>query len=59
MAFELFDAAESLMRQNLRRRFPHADEDEIERRIVDWLRDRPGASDGDAPGTPRTWVDPE
>jgi len=59
MAFDLFDAAESLMRQNLRRRYPHADEAEIEKRIVDWLRDRPGAPDGDAPGTLRAWVDIE
>jgi hypothetical protein len=36
-AFELFDAAEHIMRQNLRRRFPHESDDAIKRRLQKWL----------------------
>lgn len=42
-AFDLYEAAEQIMRQNLRRRFPDAPEQEIERRLIDWLQKRPGA----------------
>jgi len=52
MAFDLYETAEAIMRQSLRRRFPDAQEAEIERRLVDWLRSRPGAEHGDAPGRP-------
>lgn len=40
-AFDLFDLAEEMMRQNLRRRFPAATEDEIEGRLLRWLQKRP------------------
>jgi hypothetical protein len=53
LAFELFDAGVDLMRQNLRRRHPAASERELEERLVQWLRTRPGAEHGDAPGRPR------
>ena len=52
MAFDLYETAEAIMRQNLRRRFPDAPEAEIERRLVAWLRRRPGAEHGDSPGRP-------
>ena len=52
MAFDLYETAEAIMRQNLRRRFPDAEEAEIERRLVAWLRSRPGAEHGDGPGRP-------
>jgi hypothetical protein len=52
MAFDLYETAEAIMRQNLRRRFPDAPEAEIERQLVDWLRRRPGAEHGDGPGRP-------
>ena len=52
MAFDLYETAEAIMRQNLRRRFPDAQEAEIERQLVDWLRRRPGAEHGDGPGRP-------
>jgi hypothetical protein len=42
-AFDLYEAAEQIMRQNLRRRFPDASSEEIERRLLDWLQKRPGA----------------
>ena len=48
--FELNELAETMMRQNLRRRFPCESEAQIELRLVDWLQDRPGAEHGDAGG---------
>lgn len=45
LAFELYDVAEQMMRQNLRRRFPDADGDDLERRLIEWLQKRPGATD--------------
>lgn len=39
--FALCHAAVDIMRQNLRRRFPDADEEEIRRRLGEWRRQRP------------------
>lgn len=39
--FELYELSEKIMRQNLRRRFPLESEEEIERRLVSWLRKDP------------------
>ena len=50
MTFELFETGIAMMRQGLRRRFPQEDDSQIERRIVAWLQDRPGAEHGDASG---------
>lgn len=50
MAFELYEVAETMQRQNLRRRHPELDASEIEERVVEWLRHRPGAPNGDADG---------
>jgi Rv0078B-related antitoxin len=36
--FDLFETAENIMRQNLRRRHPEASEDEIKRLLLSWLR---------------------
>lgn len=52
MAFDLYETAEAIMRQNLRRRFPDAQEAEIERQLVSWLRSRPDSEHGDGPGRP-------
>lgn len=49
---DLFDTGLDLMRQNLRRRHPQADDEEIERLLREWLLDRPGAESGDCPGRP-------
>jgi hypothetical protein len=46
LAFELYEVAEQMMRQNLRRRFPEADEGEIERHLIYWLQKRPRAEAG-------------
>jgi hypothetical protein len=52
VTLDLFDVGVQLMRQNLRRRDPQADEQDIDRRLQVWLRERPGAEHGDCPGRP-------
>jgi len=49
-ALDLFAAGLEMMRQTLRRQHPQAEEEEIERWLADWLRERPGAEGGDCPG---------
>ncbi len=39
LGVELFELAEEIMRQNVRRAFPEASGDEIERRLSDWYLD--------------------
>lgn len=53
IAFDLYQTAEDIMRQNLRRRNPTATEDEIEAGVGAWLQKRPGAEHGDGVGRPR------
>ena len=50
LTLDLFDAGVQVMRQNLRRQHPDADEQEIDRRLSSWLRTRPGAEHGDSSG---------
>ena len=50
LTFDLFEASVQMQRLNLRRRHPEADDEEIERRLVEWLHTRPGAEHGDASG---------
>jgi hypothetical protein len=52
LTLDLFDAGVQLMRQNLRRKDPQADDQAIERQLVSWLRERPGAEHGDCQGRP-------
>ncbi len=52
LAFDLYEMAEQMMRQNLRRRNPEASEQEIEEGIREWLHRRPGAEAGDGVGRP-------
>jgi len=47
---DLFKTGVDLMSQNLRRKHPQANEDAIDRRLRQWLRERPGAELGDSPG---------
>ena len=54
-AFDLCELGEAMRRAQLRREDPGATDDEIEARLVDWLRTRPGAEHGDAWGRPITW----
>jgi hypothetical protein len=57
IALDMFGLGESIMRQNLRRTFPGASEQEIEARLWLWLSERPGAELGDAPGRLRALHD--
>jgi hypothetical protein len=52
VAFDLYEAAETIMRENLRRRNREASAEEIERLLDEWLESRPGAPFGDADGVP-------
>ena len=49
-SLDLFEAGVDLMRQNLRRQHPQADDREIDRLLGHWLRERPGAEFGDCSG---------
>jgi hypothetical protein len=57
-AMDLFEAGVAMMRQNLRRQFPDADEKEISARLAQWLQERPGAEYGDSEGRPVPWPRP-
>jgi len=52
ITLDMAEAGADMMRENLRRR--HSDEDSagLERRLVAWLHERPGAETGDADGVP-------
>ncbi|HYC21111.1 MAG TPA: hypothetical protein VEI94_00330 [Candidatus Bathyarchaeia archaeon] len=52
IALDLFEDAVRIKRQNLRRAHPDASPEQIEELIVQWLRHRPGAEEGDAVGRP-------
>jgi Rv0078B-related antitoxin len=51
-AFEMFEFGVEVMAASLRRRYPTADPEQIERLIEAWLADRPGAALGDGDGIP-------
>ena len=55
VALDLYEVGEKMMRQNLRRRYPAARDEEIEQRLIEWLRHRPGAEHGDCDGRPIDW----
>ena len=59
VALELFETGVEIMAQNLRRQHPQATEEEIQTRLSEWLRHRPGAEDGDAPGRRVSWPRPQ
>jgi hypothetical protein len=42
---DLYELAEAMMRQNLRRRYPQASEAEIEQHLLAWLRKEPRHGD--------------
>ena len=45
----------NMKRQQMRRRFPDANESEIDRMFRAWLQERPGAEYGDGVGRPGSW----
>jgi Rv0078B-related antitoxin len=49
-AIDLFETGLAMMRQNLRREYPEATEQELGVRLRGWLHHRPGAEFGDCPG---------
>lgn len=55
IAFELFELAEAMLRQNWRRRHPGASDDEVEAAVLAWLAHRPGAEHGDCEGRLVAW----
>jgi len=50
LTLDLFETGIRLMRENLRRADSGAHEQEIDRKLRLWLRERPGAEHGDSPG---------
>ena len=52
-AFDLYQTAVDLMRQNLRRRHPEASEEEIRHRLQVWMFEQPA----EPPGSPLQVVD--
>jgi hypothetical protein len=52
IAFDLFETAVKMKRQNILRHNPDATEEEIAEGIREWLHRRPGAEHGDGVGRP-------
>jgi hypothetical protein len=55
IALELFEVAEQMLRQRLRRENPSGSDEELETQVQAWRTARPGAEDGDSPGRPVPW----
>ena len=55
VALDLFDLAEQMLRQKLRRKHPGLTEAELSAAFAEWIRRRPGAEHGDGEGTPVSW----
>jgi len=55
LALDLFDLAERMLRQKLRRKHPEATGADIDVMVGRWLEHRPGAEHGDGEGTPVPW----
>jgi hypothetical protein len=51
MTLDLFQTGLDVMRQNLRRRHSEVSDEQIERLLGEWLKERPGAEFGDCPGS--------
>ena len=50
IALELFESGVAMMRETLKREHPTESDAQIEERLRQWIRDRPGAEDGDCVG---------
>lgn len=55
LALSLYELAEEMLRQKLRRKYPEASAEEIDLRVIEWRLRRPGAEFGDGPGHPIPW----
>lgn len=51
LALEMFEVGERMQRARLRRAHPDSSDGEIESLVREWLACRPGAENGDCPGT--------
>ena len=58
LALDLFATGEDLMRQRVQRQHPGLSPRDIEVRLMEWFRERPGAEFGDSPGKPVAWPRP-
>ncbi len=58
LALSLYELAENMLRQKLRRKHPEASAEEIDLRVAEWRLRRPGAEFGDGPGQPVAWPRP-
>jgi hypothetical protein len=58
LALSLYELAEDMLRQKLRRTRPHASAEEIDLSVLEWRQRRPGAEFGDGQGQAVTWPRP-
>jgi hypothetical protein len=59
LALELYETGHELMRQNLARSHRGANRRQLDRLVLAWLLDRPGARHGDGEGVVGRWPRPE
>ena len=52
LALDMYEFGERMARSALRRRHPHATDEQIARMLRDWRQARPGATEGHAAGRP-------
>lgn len=58
LTLDLYDEGLDVKRRGLRRDHPRESAPELRLRLIRWLRERPGAGQGDCLGRPRDWVPP-
>jgi hypothetical protein len=58
LTLDLIDLTERMLRQKLHRKHPAATDDELDRMVGEWRRERPGAEHGDSAGRPIPWPRP-
>ncbi len=56
LALDMFTTGEDMVRERMRRVHPDWTERQIEEQIGAWLRERPGAENGDGEGRPVEWA---
>jgi hypothetical protein len=52
LALDMYEFGERMARSGMRRRHPHATDEQIAQMLRDWRKARPGAPAGDAAGRP-------
>jgi hypothetical protein len=56
LALDLFTTGEDMVRERMRRVHPDWTERQIDEAVGAWLRERPGAENGDGQGRPVAWT---